>query len=250
MRTSIICRRDGRSARGAFTLVELLVTIAVIVILISLLLPALNKARETANSMKCISNQKQIGFAALQYAQDNKDWGVPAADGTTYQRWTYFLKPYLYPNVRFVGTTQFANMMQNTASGTWKIYGVFECPSQPLKEGTKAMIHGNHYALNSYLANNMTSGGTVSHSRNYNRVRRPSGRFLLGDCFSSTGNESMVISNKSHLGARHLSKMGINACYLDGHTVAVRFDFIPDPVLRDGIISGALPCLHRTCKFE
>ncbi len=230
MRTSIICRRGGRAEKIGFTLVELLVTIAVIVILMGLLLPALNKARETANSMKCISNQKQIGFAALQYAQDNKDWGVPSVDGSTYQRWTYLLKPYLYPNVRFIGTTQFGNMMQDPVSGMWKIYGIFECPSQPLKEGTKAMIHGNHYALNAYLAMNMSSSGTVSHSQNYSRVRKPSGRFLLGDCFSSTGNDSMVISNKSHLGVRHLSKMGINACYLDGHTGTVRFSFIPDPL--------------------
>src|SRR5690349_19065594 len=60
------------SVRTAFTLVELLVVLGIIVLLVSILLPAINRAREEARRVQCLSNMRQLTLAWLTYANANK----------------------------------------------------------------------------------------------------------------------------------------------------------------------------------
>ena len=67
--------------RAAFTLVELLVVIGIIAVLVSILLPSLNRAREQAKRAKCLNNLRQIGMAFVMYNNENKGWYPFHADG-------------------------------------------------------------------------------------------------------------------------------------------------------------------------
>jgi prepilin-type N-terminal cleavage/methylation domain-containing protein/prepilin-type processing-associated H-X9-DG protein len=121
-------RKRTRSA-NAFTLVELLVVIGIIALLISILLPALTKARRVANQTKCASNMKMISLAIISYTQDNKGKlmpcliyslgpGQPYPDGFFWAAELVHQKYITAPFLPYASNTAFAPQ-----NGT-----VFQCP--------------------------------------------------------------------------------------------------------------------------
>jgi len=122
--------------RSAFTLIELLVVIAIIAILIALLVPAVQKVRESANRAQCQNNLKQIGLAAHNY-EDSYHWLVPswlgdnANDPDGWAPWAVLLLPYLEHddifrqwNIMNLASTQPATAYQ-------ALLPVYHCPTRP-----------------------------------------------------------------------------------------------------------------------
>ena len=123
--------------RGGFTLVELLVVITIIGILTSMLLPAINSARESARTTQCSNNVRNMGIACQMYGNQNKDM-LPAGmnggtNGTT--SGMVELLPYLE------AANLYSAMSGGTAAGV--VVPIFQCPSS-----TKGQADESNFAQN------------------------------------------------------------------------------------------------------
>jgi prepilin-type N-terminal cleavage/methylation domain-containing protein/prepilin-type processing-associated H-X9-DG protein len=107
--------RPRRPLRVGFTLVELLVVVAVISLLAAILFPVFAGAREKARQAVCLSNMRQVTLAVLLYAQDNDD-GCPIYGAGVAAFWPQFVAPYVQPQAG------------PTLDGASR---VFVCPSAP-----------------------------------------------------------------------------------------------------------------------
>ncbi len=87
---------ESRARRFGFSLIEVLVTVAVIAVLLAILLPALQGARDQSRGAVCLSNLRQIGLAAYYYAE--RDRWYPRAYWSAEKRWMDAIKPFLTKN--------------------------------------------------------------------------------------------------------------------------------------------------------
>jgi len=143
--------------RKAFTLVELLVVITIIGILIALLLPAVQSAREAARRLQCSNHLKQIGLAVLLYEQHHGVYPMGRdATGDYALSWSFRLLPYLEQQAIFDAhdPTKATSAPENAASMRTTV-SVFVCPTRrrPRSDGLFNDTGEKVGAVGDYAAN-------------------------------------------------------------------------------------------------
>lgn len=186
--------------RRGFTLIELLVVIAVIALLASLLLPAINRAKQAACSTTCLNNLKQWGLATQLFASENGDLlpkdGAP--NGISLEEGWYNDLP------RALGLPCYEQMPWHTNATVDPGKSLWICPSNPRRSNG---INLFHYSLNEHV-NGRGAGNQIKLSS----IPLPANTIWL---FDNGGLAAVAQQNNVHT---NLHSQGANFTFLDGHS--------------------------------
>jgi prepilin-type N-terminal cleavage/methylation domain-containing protein/prepilin-type processing-associated H-X9-DG protein len=173
--TDLVIPLATRSSRRAFTLLELLVVVAVIGLLVALLLPAVHRAREKARDAQCRSNLRQICAATLAYAADH-DGRFPQAYHTEFSGGS--MTTYAWDFVT-VGSGPSAVVKPGPIFGRFADGRVFQCPSYVgAAPGTSDPYTGYNYNT-SYIGHGDLE--PITQPVSIGMVINPAGTALFGD---------------------------------------------------------------------
>ena len=249
--------------QSAFTLIELLVVIAIIAVLAGMLLPALAKAKQSAQQNGCLNNERQWGMSLRMYQDDMDDrfpwtkfiagtigglavsedkptWAEIATMSTTaatYPQvtamWCNALPPYLSSQTLF----QYANGTRTDFAGTKNIN---MCPTAFQKGADKvnadpAVRPAFNYSMNSKLCDQLrgVAGTTTKDTIRMGDVTTPSAFVFITENRTHT-DEKPYYGNKpadlctpqaytSRMAARH--SQGANLTFADGHVQAYKYSY-------------------------
>ena len=203
-----------------FTLIELLIVVAVIAILAAMLLPALNSAREKARGISCLNNHNTVAKAAQMYVSDNQDYFFPYsywtgdASGSGSQiiwwnRTNGFINEYLQlkkpdTNVGYI-------LGRDTESYGYDRRSRFACPSQDARSDQTFTIN-YFYGLDFVLVTKIT------------QYRYPSRTLRTSDYLDMQTTGAYNYAEKAPGSFRH--KGSANVSFADGHTETLARNYV------------------------
>jgi prepilin-type N-terminal cleavage/methylation domain-containing protein/prepilin-type processing-associated H-X9-DG protein len=219
MKTVLTSGRNGPAAEPGFTLIELLVVIAIIAILAAMLLPTLGHAKDSARSVQCRSQLRQIGLSTMMYADDHGG-ALPRSSHSAMAYgqlpWGYALVPYL----------QGRTFTRTDALWTNLFNGFYRCPKD-LRRGCEWS-----YGKNVYPELSATETGGPTWSR-LDQLPCPAATVLYAEKTNSSMADHFMAQFWVDGGepevhrTRHLKRS--NYTFGDGHVAGQRFEDTYDP---------------------
>lgn len=227
-----------------FTLVELLVAIGIIAVLISLLLPALNRAREQAKSVRCLGNLRQLAQAAAVYASANDEHYPISYYAVSSWEWDFkkLANGTIVPGILWSGQT---------------VLGVMQCPSYDRPSTTISDPYTGYNYNTSYIGGGVREVTPLGRPHvspvRVDMVHRPTEVALFGDGQYTNGTNKYMrapvllagtnIGDGAGLaqraagtqGFRHLTRT--NVVYCDGHAESVGTAYTATGTSTGGIIT-------------
>lgn len=246
----------GQRRRSAFTLVELLVVIGIIALLISMLMPALSKARQSALQIKCAANLRQIGIGFQMYRSDNRNWIGPLNSAVNYNAQSVTLKsygmwdtigPYLGNKAwgglsGIAGTPkEFASFWGQPAQRYSFRRSPFSCPLIPDGEVWASSNGASSYAESCYLQPGGRFNGANprpwSFARNMSKIKNPSAKIHVSESddwhLYETSAVKKTIAPFNYIDpyaahpfdtSRHMG--GANILFVDSHVAYFKAEYI------------------------
>src|SRR4051812_14467628 len=236
-RTRLVAQKTA-----AFTLVELLVVIGIVALLLSILLPALARARQVARQTKCLSNLRQIGLADAMYVAQSKDWHTPGYWGFSVPGggWPYAPPPLppTTPRKWWFENELFAADLGGGAPVLGLYHAELMCPDAPLsfeRARPEGLPLHNSYGMNYTQLPGITLATAPTYWNAFRRseVRSPSQKIFFTDATSehvyvADGYNGSTRYFDPYYGERHEApdktnilayrhRRGANVLYFDGH---------------------------------
>lgn len=221
---------EARMKRLSFTLIELLMVIAIIAILSSMLLPAINKAKEKGRAIICVNNLKQISLAAMSYSIDYNDYLVPyyggyaTSSGASGGLSAWRGSPDISLLAGYLNHNSFGDIggARKAGAGQAAIVSPLRCPNLDLEpliaySGYNAL---NGYALNYYLATHPFKIQTIPVPSSVSYIADSDGLGCAGYSYKAS---TSVLNTLSF---RHPSAT-VNVIFVDGTLRVLKRNKVP-----------------------
>lgn len=199
--------------RHAFTLIELLIVIAIMAILASMLLPAVNKARDTAKKISCANNLKQWSLMCAQYQNDYNGWfpqpqAADTMNGATTRYWNYYTAP--------LRTIYFKSILSPSWNRGKSING---CPGRLDDQVISSWLYYSYIICETtYSGKPVTARASLKNSM----IRKPSSLIWMAEDAPCALNSLYTITNyQTRIGYQH-STTG-NFSWADGHVNSLTY---------------------------